>query len=325
MSGEARESLLRLWGPVIPGVLAALSFAVAGPGRAAPPEAPEAAGPPGGEPDYSELWLSAGIRYNNNFSINPDRIEFTSSPVQELGVVAYDDRALWGSRFRSNGAIEIYTDLEDSGRDVQLLSASTGPVFELGESWRLHTAVGGEASWFGYEFYTGLGVAYFTLEREGSTLRQVELDVGVEAFGKEFGGDNVPWLDLYVDLAWDSLLWQDDELAARVFFEHYHADEASFRYSQVALTLGHDAPLAGQLSGAASLTGSRQWYYGSDPGVSGDRRDTTLTAIASFTWSGLFLEPLSAELRGLYERDWSNDDFQDYDGQSVVFYLHWRF
>ena len=45
----------------------------------------------------------------------------------------------------------------------------------------------------------------------------------------------------------------------------------------------------------------------------------------AFTYSGLFLEPLSAELRGLYERNWSNDDFQDYDGQSVVFYLHWRF
>ena len=313
---------MRLWDPVIPGVLAAVSFGVAGPVRALPPETLE---PPGGEADESELWLSAGIRYNNNLSINPDRVEFTSSPVQELGVFAYDDRVRWGSRFRSNAAIDVYTDLEDHDRDFQLLSASTGPVFELGESWRLHTALGGWVSLFGYQFYTGLGAAYLTLERLDSTLRQVELDVGVEHFGEEFGGDSVPWLDLYVDLAWDSVLVQGDVLDAQLFFEHYQADEASFRYSQVALALGHDAPLVGRLKGEASISGSQRWYYGSDPGVSGDRRDTTLAAVAAFTYSGLFLEPLSAELRGLYERNWSNDDFQDYDGQSVVFYLHWRF
>lgn len=313
---------MRLRGTGITGVLAALCLGAVGPARALPPEAVEWQD---GESNYSELWLSAGIRYNRNFSINPDRVEFTSSPVQEVGVSAYDDRALWGSRLRSQGAIEIYTDLDDHDRDFQLVSATSGPVFDLGESWRLHTALGGSASFFGYQFYTGLGAAYFALERLDSTFRQVELDVGVEHFGEEFGGDNVPWVDLFVDLGWDSLLQEDDALDTRLFLEHYHADEGSFRYSQVALTLGHDAPLVGRLRGEASLTGWQRWYYGSEPEVSGNRNDTTLTATASFTYSGLFVEPLSVELRGLYERNWSNDDSQDYDGQSAVLYLHWRF
>ena len=313
---------MRLWGPGITGVLAALSFGGAGPARALPPEVLE---PPGRQPDYSEIWISAGIRYNHNFSINPDRVERASSPVQEVGVSAYDARALGGSRLRSHAAIDILTDLYDHDRDFQLVSASTGPVFDLGESWRLHTALGGWVSFFGYQFYTGLGAAYFTLERLDSTFRQVEIDVGVEHFGEEFGGDDVPWVDLFIDLAWDSLLLEDDVLDAQLSLEHYHADQGSFRYSQVALTLGHDTPLWGRLRGEASVTGWQRWYDGSDPEVAGKRRDTTLTAVASVTYWGLFVEPLAAELRGLYERNWSNDDFQDYDGQSVVLYVHWRF
>lgn len=322
MGRGALETLLRLWGPVITGVLTALSLGMAGTARALPPEALEL---PGRRPDYSEVWLSAGIRYNHNFSIDPDRVERASSPVQEVGVSAYDDRALGGSQLRSRGAIDIYTDLTDHDRDFQVASASTGPVFDLGESWRLHTALGGWVSFYGYQLYTALGAAYFTLARLDSTFRQVELDVGVEHFGGEFGGDNVPWVDLFADLAWDSLLLEDDVLDAQLFLEHYHADEGRFRYSQAALTLGHDAPLVGRLRAQASLTGWQRWYYGSDPEVAGNRRDTTLTAVASFTFSGLIVEPLSAELRGLYERNWSNDDFQDYEGQSVVLYLHWRF
>ena len=73
------------------------------------------------------------------------------------------------------------------------------------------------------------------------------------------------------------------------------------------------------------MTGWQRFYYGAEPDVDGDRRDTTLTAIASLEYPSLILEPLSLELRGLYERNWSNDDEQDYDGQSVVLLFHWRF
>lgn len=287
--------------------------------------APSGALPPVGTSPYSEIWASVGIRYNRNFSINPDRIERTSSPVQEVALSAYDDRALGKGRIRSLGAIEVYTDLADHDRDFQLVSASTGPVLKLDERWRLHAALGGWASFFGYEFYTANGAVYLNLERSDSLLRSLEVDAGVEHFGTEFGGDNVPWVDLFTRFGWESLLQEDDWFDGELFLEHYHADEGRFRYSQIALTLGHNTGMIGPLQGTAYLTGWQRFYYGSEPGVGGDRRDTTLTAVASLSYPGLFLEPLTLELQGLYERNWSNDDEQDYDGQSVVLYLHWRF
>jgi hypothetical protein len=308
--------MLLVRGPGITGLLAALSMLPAGTAEALPPVAESA---------YSEIWASVGIRYNHNLSINPDRIELSSSPVQEVSFSAYDDRALGDWQLRSLGTIDVFTDLIDHDRDFQVASASTGPVFELGEDWRLHTALGGWGSFFGYQFYTGLSAAYLTLERLDSPFRAIEVDAGVEHFGKEFGGDNVPWVDLFVDFGWDGLRQEDDWMDGQLYLEHYHADEGRFRYSQVALTLGHNTGLIGPIQASVHLTGWQRFYYGSEPEVGSDRRDTTLTATASLLYPGLFVEPLVLELSGLYERNWSNDDSQDYDGQTVALLLHWRF
>ena len=147
----------------------------------------------------------------------------------------------------------------------------------------------------------------------------------MEHFGKQFGGDNVPWVDLFTQLGWEGLLQEDDWFETELFVEHYHADESHFRFTQAALTLGHNSGLIGPLQASAYLTAWQRFYYGSEPEVGSDRRDSTLTAQLSLLYPGLFVEPFALELQGLYERNWSNDDSQDYDGQSVVLYLHWRF
>jgi hypothetical protein len=281
--------------------------------------------PRAAQPAESEFWASVGIRYDHKFSINPDRIERTSSPVQEVRLSGYDDRALGSWRLRSLGSIDVFTDLTDHDRDFQIASASVGPVFELGERWRLHAAIGGWASFFGYEFYTGLGAAYLTLERLDSALRSIAVHAGVEHFGKEFGGDDVPWVDVFVDVGWEGLLRGEDWLEGQLYLEHYQADEARFRSEQVALTLGYDVPLIGPIRGSVYVTGWQRFYHGSEPDVGSDRRDTTLTATLSLVHTVFFVESLLLEVRGVYERNWSNDDFQDYDGQSVALLLHWRF
>ena len=180
-----------------------------------------------------------------------------------MSLSAYDERKLWSQPIRSLGGVEVYTDLIEHDRDYQIVSASTGPLLELSEKWRLHTALGGWASFFGYQFYTGLSAAYLSLERRDSPLKSIEVHAGVEHFGKQFGGDNVPWVDLFTQLGWEGLLQEDDWFETELFVEHYHADESHFRFTQAALTLGHNSGLIGPLQASAYLTAWQRFYQSS--------------------------------------------------------------
>lgn len=283
----------------------------------------------------SEAWLSSGLRYDRNLSINPDRIDRTSSPIFSLDLYGYDQNRYFtrgrrseeaGWELRSIGYVDFDIDLLDNDRDYQSVSAQTGPVFHIRDEWDLYTSIGGGFSFFGYDFYTGLAAVYLSMQSlAGAPLRSVNLDVGYENTGDAFGGGNAPWIDLYATLGWDGLLFDTDWVEFTPLAEYYHANPTVYRYGQLEGTLAYGFGLNESTQATAWLTGFRRVYYGDDEGRPTRRRDWFLLAQLGVLYSGLIRDSLSLELVGSYEQNWSTFDEESYQGGSIGLTLHWVF
>jgi hypothetical protein len=301
---------------VIAGLLAGSEFAAAampGPG-------------PSSNIRSREVWLSSGLRYNRNLSIDPDRIEDSSSPVAITSLIGSDQRVFLGWELRSLGWADYEVDLEDSDRDFQNVSVQTGPVLHLGESWDFYGSVGGGFSFFGYDFYSGFGATYLRLENlEGAFLRVVELDVGYERNGDSFDVGDAPWIDLYTTLGHDSLVLEADWIELTPLLSFYLSDEDDFAYGQLGATLEYGFPTVGNLEIRTSFMGYRRVYDLANDGAFPRQRDWFLLAQLDILYSGLFVESLAVEVTGSYERNWSNYGDQEWEGGSVSLIAHWRF
>jgi hypothetical protein len=273
----------------------------------------------------SEVWLSAGVRYDRNLSINTDRIERSSSPVVEVSLYGYDQRAVRSQELRVIGYVNIDTDLEDRDRDYQAVSVQAGPVFHLSDSWDLYTSLGGGFSYYGYEYYNGSATLNNVLaNRAGSLMRSVNLHLGFERIGEFYGGSDAPWVDFYATFGLDGILLDTDWIEFTPLVEYYFSDETGFEYGQLEATLGYGFPLLAGLDVEAFATGHRRHY---DQAVEGFSRQRDWFALAQFgfVYSGLIWDALALEGMGRYERNWSNCEEESYDGASAGIVLHWIF
>jgi hypothetical protein len=274
----------------------------------------------------SDVWLSTGIRYNQNLSINPDRIEDESSPIAMTSLYGYDQRAILGWDLRSVGYADYEVDLLDKDRDYQDVSAQTGPVFHLGDGWDLYSSIGGGAAFFGYDFYSANGATYLRLENlDGSPVRAVELDVGYERTGDSFEGGDAPWVDIYATLGLDDIALEADWVEFTPLLEFNFSDEDVFAYGQLGATLEYGFPLADNLEIKTSLTSYRRVYDLAEDGPSPRRRDWFVLAQLDILYSGLFVDSLALEVTGSYEQNWSSYGNEEYKGGYASIVLHWIF
>jgi len=280
----------------------------------------------GSEASGHEVWLSTGIRYNENLSINPDRIEDESSPLSVTSLYGYDQRAVFGWDLRSIGYADYEVDLLDKDRDYQNVTAQMGPVFHLGEGWDFYSSIGGTFAFFGYDFYSGIGATYLRLENlDGSPLRAVGLDVGYEKSGDSFDGGDAPWIDFYTTFGRDELVVEADWIEFTPLLEFYFSDADDFAYGQLGATLEYGFSLIDDLDVTTSISSHRRVYDLAEDGPSPRRRDWFLMTQAQILYSGLFMDSLALEVTGFYEQNWSNYGDEEYKGGYGAVILHWIF
>jgi hypothetical protein len=273
-----------------------------------------------------EIWLSTGIRYNENLSINPDRVEDESSTLAVTSLYGYDQRAVFGWDLRSIGQADYEVDLLDKDRDYQNVSAQIGPVFHISEGWDFYSSIGGGAAFFGYDFYSGVAATHLRLETlDGSPLRAVGLDVGYERSGDSFDGGDAPWIDFYTTFGRDELVVEADWIEFTPLLEFYFSDEDDFAYGQLGATLEYGFPLIDDLEVTTSFSSYRRVYDLAEDGPSPRRRDWFLITQVQILYSGLFVDSLALEVTGSYEQNWSNYGDEDYKSGYGSVVLHWIF
>jgi hypothetical protein len=245
--------------------------------------------------------------------------------VMNLQLLLFDERRLADNDVRSD--LYFYADAHDDehGLDYQTISGRTGPVFNLGEGWQIHTALEGSVSLYDYEPFSLLSAGGFTLQRRaGGLLRSVHLRVGGENFSSDFDEADAWFSDLSVTLGSQGILTAEDWFQLKPGFTRNQARRSRFRYSQGGVALRYGAPLVGGLTGAIDAWGWRRHYDGHAADMDGNRRDWHLVTGVTLSYTGLFGKQLSLELRYELEKNWSNDTLEDYDGHSTGVFFVWH-
>jgi hypothetical protein len=281
---------------------------------------------PAAAPDpRTPRFVTVSSRDDTIQSVIRDIVSPSDDYVMNLQLFLFDEREVADSRLRSD--LYVYGDAHGDGHDLDysILSGRTGPVFDLGESWQIHTAMEGSVSLYDYEPFSLLGAGDLTLQsRTGRFVRSIHLRAGGEHFSSGFGNRDAWFADLTMSLASEGILRAGDWLQLAPGVTRNQARESRFRYSQAGAALRYEAPLIGRLTGSLGARAWRRLYDGHASEVETDRRDWHLINEVTLSYTGLFSKHLSLEVRYEFEKNWSNDDFEDYDGYSTGVFLVWQ-
>jgi hypothetical protein len=258
-----------------------------------------------------------------------DVIRDSVSPIDDyvmnVQLLVFDERRVADNRLRSD--LYFYADAHSDEHDLDyhVVSGRTGPVFDLGEGWQIQTAVEGSVSLYDYEPFSLLGAGGLTLRRRGGGLvRSIHLRAGSEDFSSDFDDADAWFGDMTVGLGYDGILAAGDWLQLEPGFAWNEARESRYRYSQAGVALRYGAPLVASLRGSVEARGWRRLYDGHAFDVDGDRKDWHMIAGVTLSYTGLFRQQVSLELRYEFEKNWSNDDFEEYDGHSAGVLFVWH-
>ena len=268
---------------------------------------------------------TVNTRNNTTQSVIRDIVSSTDDYVANMQLFVFDERELADNRFRSD--LYFYADAHANrhGLDYHILSGRSGPVFDLGEGWQIHTAMEGSVSLYDYEPFSLLGAGDVALRsRTGGFLRSIRLRAGSEAFSSDFDDADAWFGDLTMALGFDGILAEGDWFQLEPGFTRNQARESRFRYSHAGVALQYGTRLVGRLTGSINAGGWRRLYDGHAADVEGDRQDWHLVTGVTLTYTGLFSRQLSFELRYEFEKNWSNDALEDYQGHSTGVFLVWR-
>jgi hypothetical protein len=273
----------------------------------------------------TDLDLTVGARFDTNEAALRDVLPRSRGFVLHTNLLASHDRRVAGIPWQAGG--EVYTDTYTDERDEDYYSVSvwSGPGIEIGGPWSLQPAVGGQLSFSGYERLGLIGDFYLTWDSGGAILLSyAELRLAYEDYRDEFEGYDAPVGSLTLAFGADDPPGWGDAVWLVPSVVYYRAERRAFRYTELAASLAWGGPLAGPVRLDLEAYGSRRFYAGSEEGVGGDRRDWYTLNVVSLSLSPLLSESQTLEARYVYERNWSNESFERYDGHSAGLFLRWR-
>ncbi len=271
------------------------------------------------EPAQTRFQFGFGGQFETNTDLNDGngRDDFS-------GIVTFrvdDDRRLFGSTlWRSS--LQLYADAHarTSSADFMYGSASTGPVFLVGNGWRFHPFVTAESGLADYDFLFWSAGIGGTLETRGSDpLRSVTASVSYADFAS--GGGNGPFTPdngrdavvagLSVRLGWDNIIAKTDAIELRPQVVYNGAKDSEFTFWQGGATLSYAASLFSFAGGVGNVfispevTVQYRRYKGAEQGRSNDRKDLRVSPALRLI---AMYDNYTAVLGYIYDRNFSNYD-----------------
>lgn len=261
--------------------------------------------------------------FGGQFETNTD-LEDGNGRGDFAGIVTFrvdDDRRLFGSTLWRSSA-QLYADahVRSSSADFVYGSASTGPIFLVGNGWRFHPFVTAESGLADYDFLFWSGGIGGTLETRGSDpLRSVTASVSYADFASGDGdgpftpdnGRDAVVAGLSVRLGWDNVIAKTDAIELRPQIVYNAADDSEYTFWQGGATLSYAASLftfaggVGNIFLSPEVTVQYRRYQGAEQGRSNDRKDfrvsPALRLIAMY-------DNYTAVLGYVYDRNFSNYD-----------------
>jgi hypothetical protein len=286
------------------------------------------------QPNISQVTVSLGsaLETNPRYYIGPKRTEIEGL----ASAVLFDERAIGGTRWRTNGAVAGQLHSKSHDLDYGAVSLDTGPVLDVLPGWALVPALGGTASYYDHHFYYGEGTVSATFE--GATqgaFRALQFRAGYRSYDKFFPTSNGVYTEARGRFAFPNALG-----AGSVFIMSPWA-----RYSDIAGSVisplaeiqpGAYVELGGKLEAYKGVTSwlvlgadlsliNRRYRTDIVPGTASKRHDTLLIPGASLLFPHILSYQTDFRIAYKYISDHSNDSTKKFNDHVVTATLVYRF
>lgn len=292
------------------------------------------------EPDFSAIYLHLGARYATNVRQRTNRLRDDEDDfVGDARIVLRDERKLGGLRWRTTG--QLYADLHVYSRDSDFgyIGASTGPMLNLAENWRLRPAGGAAFAWLDRKvFFTELSGQLGFEALGAGLLRRVDIRVAYQFFGHDYaaGRDGIV-LDVAPEFAVSNLAKQGDTVTVRPRYRFNNANGRNAdpslvqgdifpeRYHEVGGEARYLAPFAGgRIYLGPTFQGNVRFYRSNVNGGSARRRDVYLRPGVQLIVPNAFRNGHTLTFRYQHERNLSNAASKRFRNHVIGIRSIWR-
>ena len=213
-----------------------------------------------------------------------------------------------------------------------------GPVFELTEGWGIRPAVGASYAVLDSEPFFYEGSFSLSIEStEGGTFRSLNFRGAYDAIDSEIAGADAYVFEVNPRFVFPALLTEGDQAIVNPVYRYNgvrgsgatgtgaNADTFPLRYHVIGVRADYFFPITAETYGRLNLTANYEIYNEQVFGKTKDRRDLYLVPGAQLIMSRVFHPRHDIVIGYQYERNLSNDKFEDFENHIARVRSVWRF
>lgn len=290
------------------------------------------------EPSVTRVTLLLGGQYESN----PHRLAGRGSNRYDGALSGrlqvMDERRIGAIRWRTEG--DVYANWHTRFHDIDFGTAGGrgGPVFELGEGYRIHAFVGGSYSWLTRRTFYTEGTAGATLEIESeSPLKSVSVRWGYEFVGEDFSTRDGTFVEVSPRFIVNALLVERSIAVVTPYWRYNgvfgegaagidpRSEPFPARYHQLGIRADYFVPLFANVTFGIGAIYEYRHYYETVTDKSKNRRDHIISPTAQIIVAGLVQGQADLIFSYNFEHRASNDRTQLYDNHTAGAKILWRF
>lgn len=290
------------------------------------------------EPSVTRVTLLLGGQYESNPHRFPGHASNRYDGVLSARLQATHERLIGALRWRAEG--DVYANYHTRFHDIDfgIAGGRAGPLFELGEGFRLHTFIGGSYSWLTRRtFYTeATAGATLEIERE-SLLKSVSVRWGYQFVGQDFSTRDATFVEVSPRFVANALLFERSIAVVTPYWRYNgvfgsgppgidpRSEPFPARYHQLGIRADYFVPVFANVTFGIGAIYEYRHYFETVSDKSKNRRDHVISPSAQIIVAGLVKGQADLILSYTFEHRTSNDSTQLYDNHSAGAKILWRF
>jgi tetratricopeptide (TPR) repeat protein len=290
------------------------------------------------EPDTTEITALIGGQYETNPKHEVDSDSGTDDSVLVGRLQVTDKRRFGETRWRTDA--DVFTNWHAKFGDIDFLSVGvrTGPVFELAEGWDIRPAIGASYAILDSEPFLYEGSFSLSIEStEGGVFRSLNFRGAYNDIDSEIAGADAYVVEVNPRFVFPDMLTERDQAILNPVYRYNgvrgsgatgtgaNADTFPLRYHVIGARADYFFPITAETYGGLNLTANYEIYNERVFGKTNKRRDLYLVPGAQLIMSRVFHPRHDVVIGYQYERNLSNDDFEDYENHIARVRSVWRF
>lgn len=290
------------------------------------------------EPSVTRATLLLGGQYETNPHRLPGRSGNRYDGALSARFQVLDERRIGAIRWRTEG--DVYGNYHTRFHDIDfgIAGGRGGPVFELGEGFRINPFIGGSYSWLTRRTFYTEGTAGLTLEIDSETpLKSVSARWGYQFVGEDFSTRDGTFIEISPRFVVNSLLFERSIAVVTPYWRYNgvfgsgppgldpRSEPFPARHHQYGVRGDYFVSLFANVTFGVGAIYEYRHYFETVADKSKNRRDHIVSPSAQVIVSGLIEGQADLIFSYSYEHRTSNDRTQLYENHTAGAKILWRF